>query len=254
MTKAKNNKTDILASPVFWAVLIIVILSLVVLAVVLLHGGSQEHDPSKQTSTTSVTTTGPVINAEPSESEQIVLDQGLIITDISKYSGKYMEDGTNENVSDVMMLIVKNTNVQDLQLARIDISYDDVTASFQITNLPAGGSVVVLEQNRLSYIDGEYDDIQTRDVVFFNENMSMHEDRFSISSEYGVIKVTNISEEPVSGDIYVYYKNSSSDLFYGGITYRVKITDGLDAGETKSVSAGHYSPDSCKLLMVSFGG
>jgi hypothetical protein len=152
-----------------------------------------------------------------------------------------------------MMLIVKNTNEQDLHLARINVVYDDMTAVFQVTDLPAGASAVVLEQNKRPYSGKKYQDIKVQNVLLFDEPMSLREDIFSISGENGSIEIKNISKTPVTGDIYVYYKNSSSKLFYGGITYRVKISDGLDAGESKRVTAGHYSPNSSTLMMVSLG-
>ncbi len=249
MGKGKKQSNDMLSSPTFWSIAIISAIAVVVLTVCLITGIADNPAPDV---TTSATTTVSTPNQEVN-SDSVMLDKGLVITEMSKFSGQYMEDGSNESVTDVMMLVVKNTNVQDLQLARIDVAYSEFTASFQITNLPAGESVVVLEKNRQKYVDEKYTDIQAKDVVFFKEAMSLRKDKFEVSGELGGFILKNISDTDVTGDIYVYYKNAASDLYYGGITYRAKCSDGLKVGESKRIPAGHYSPESCEILMVAFG-
>lgn len=193
----------------------------------------------------------PVLTA--AEQKPVELEQGLRIIRMDSYAGVYMEDGSDEIVSDVMMLIVENGAAQDLQLARIDVAYGDFTAEFEVTNLPAGEKVVVLEKNRHSSVSEEYRSVSSRNVVFFPEGMGLQEDRLEITGQQGSIDVKNISETDVAGDIYVYYKNSASDILYGGITYRAKIENGLAVGETKRVLTGHYSPDNCTVVMVTCG-
>ena len=181
------------------------------------------------------------------------LSDGLVIHYISSYAGSYMEDGTNEPVADVMMIILENTSEQDLQLARISIEYEGFTAEFEVTNLPAGEKVVALEKNRHPEASGDYLSIQTKNVLFFPEPMGLEEERIEIKGRNGTLEVTNISGEDIPGDIYIYYKNSAADLLYGGITYRVPVRGGLKAGESTTVIAGHYTPDNSRLLLVDCG-
>ena len=165
----------------------------------------------------------------------------------------YMEDGTDEAVTDVMMIVLENTSEEDLQLARISIEYEDFTAEFEVTSLPAGERVVALEKNRHPETSGDYLSIQTKNVVFFQKKMNLQEDRIKIEGANGTLEVTNISGEDIVGDIYVYYKNSARDLLYGGITYRVAVRGGLKAGESSMVIAGHYTPNNCRLVLVDCG-
>lgn len=190
---------------------------------------------------------------EATEPQPIKLTDGLQIRYISSYAGMYMEDGTNEVVSDVMMVILENTGNEDLQLARISIEYSDFTAEFEVTNLPAGEKAVLLEKNRHAATGEEYRDIQIKNVVYFPEAMSLQEERLRITGSNGTLKVENISGEDIPGDIYIYYKHSASDLLYGGITYRVAVRGGLKAGESCTVIAGHYTPDTCRLLLADCG-
>ena len=190
---------------------------------------------------------------ETTEPQPIELSDGLVIHYISSYAGIYMEDGTDEPVADVMMIILENTSEQDLQLARISIEYENFTAEFEVTNLPAGEKAVLLEKNRHAAAGQAYQSIQMKNVVFFPEKMGLQEDRIQIEGHNGTLEVTNISGENITGDIYIYYKNSATDLLYGGITYRVAVRGGLKAGESAAVIAGHYTLGNSRLLLVDCG-
>lgn len=183
------------------------------------------------------------------EDEYFTFAEGISISSIYKYAGMFMEDGTNEVVQDVMMLIVRNDTAQDLQLARFEVDYSDYTAQFEVTNLPAGQSVVALEQNRRAYSDDSYQDVKIKDVVFFAEPMSLCENQVKLTGGEGYIDVENISEDTL-GLVYIYYKNSAKDILYGGITYRVKLDTGLEPGEITRVTTGHYSPENSTILLV----
>ncbi len=219
-----------------------------------LEQGEQPGKP-EQSETGDVQQPLPGQNAEPEATEPpaIELSDGLVIHHISSYAGIYMEDGSDEPVSDVMMIVLENTAEQDLQLARISIEYSGFTAEFEVTNLPAGEKVVALEKSRHPGTSEKYLSIQTKNVLFFPEPMGLEEERIEIKGHNGTLEVTNISGEDIPGDIYIYYKNSATDLLYGGITYRVPVRGGLKAGESTTVIAGHYTPNNSRLLLVDCG-
>ncbi len=190
---------------------------------------------------------------EVTQPQTIAMQHGLLIHNISSYAGIYMEDGSGDVVYDVMMLMLENTADQDLQLARIHIEYSEFTAEFEVSNIPAGEKVVALEKNRRPMPEEEYQSIDTLNVVFFPAPMALQEERIRITGTDGSLEVENISGEDITGDIYVYYKHSASDLLYGGITYRVSVKGGLAAGEKCRVIAGHYTVEGCRILMVDCG-
>lgn len=251
MNKSTNKETpgDLLARPWFWVAVFAAVAVLAVLGFFLIRGIIRQDTPPSPTEQTGPSN-GPAIDV--TDTEAVELGQGLVITDIGKYSGRYMEDGSNEAVTDVMMLIVENTSEKDLQLARIHMDYEGFTASFQITNVPAGDSVLVLEHSRHAAVDQKYQYLETENVVFFDEPMSLRDDFLELSIGDQYIEVRNKSDIPISGDIYVYYKNSSADLLYGGITYRVKIEGGLAPQQSKVANAGHFDPENSRLMMVTF--
>lgn len=183
----------------------------------------------------------------------IAVQEGLQINDISKYAGIYMEDGSDEIVSDLLMIELENTSEEDLHLAQIILTYPNGTAQFQVTNLPAHRKVILLEQNRMAYVEAMPISAEAKNVAYV-EKFSMYEDKVQISTMDGVINVRNVSGEDITDDIYVYYKNTFGDLYYGGITYRVRIEGGLKKDEIRQLMASHFDADTCQLLMVTIGG
>lgn len=182
------------------------------------------------------------------------LGSGLILQDLAAYSGIYMEDGSDAAVSDVLMIVVKNTGTQDIQYAEIEIPAEGMVATFKLTSLPVGDRVLLLEQGRMPHSDSlDPAGAVAKNVIYFRESMSLREDLVKIQGLDGKLQVTNVSDGDISGDIVVYYKNSASDLLYGGITYRVSISGGLKANETKEVTAGHFSVVGSRVMFVTCG-
>lgn len=238
-----------------------VILAAVAIVVIgLLRNGTPVIDPNTTTQP-SQTTTAPIETTVPTETtgddtteeDGTPLGNGLTMSYLGKYAGIFMEDGTDEIVSNVMMMILRNDSADDLQLARINLHYSDYTAQFEVTNLPAGESVVLLEKNRRAFENDDFTNAKLDNVVFFAQPMTIADDRLQITGGDGYLDVKNISGEDISGEILLYYKNSATDLLYGGITYRTRISDGIKAGETVRVMAGHYREGSNRLVMVTCG-
>ena len=252
LKKKEKKKNKKLLIPV------LLVLVIIVGAIVWLMWNADTPAPSKPSATaeqTSQTTAAEETTKEQVQEDMspIELADGLQILHISDYTGMYMEDGTNEVVSGVMMIILENTSNRDLQLAQISMEYDDFTAEFEVTNLPAGEKLVALERNRHSAVTQEPKTVETKNVIFFDEPMDIRAETLEISGSDGLMTVKNISGEDITKNFYIYYKNSATDLLYGGITYRVLIEGGVAAGETAQVFTGHYAPESSRIMSVDFG-
>lgn len=246
----KDNSTTIIV-----AVVAILIVSIVLIAVLSRNLDGNGEDTSSGTASNTADsgttdTTSPVINVEKTDFDEIALGDGLYIRDMYKYTGVYMEDGSDDVVSNIMMIVLENTSESDLQLADIFLEYDDFTATFRATNVPSGEKVVLLEESRRTITDDEIIGYSTKNVVFFYEAMDLCRDKLQITALDGMMNVKNISGEDIEGTIYIYYKYSASDLFYGGITFRTKIEGGIKADELKQISAGHYTVKGCTIVMV----
>lgn len=194
-----------------------------------------------------------VSNAEIKIDETEQLGYDLELQGIGSYAGLYLEDGSNDSVSDILMIRIQNTGEKDLRLARLSLTYSEFTAEFEITDLPAGRTVMVLEKNRHSYTDESYLSIALTDIVFFDQQMDVSGEIYEFSGLPGAINVRNCSGSDISGDIYVYYKYIADDELYGGITFRAKIEGGLKAGELRQVTSSHFDPGCCIILSVTAG-
>ena len=146
---------------------------------------------------------------EPSKLDGVAIGNDLEIVGTGRYAGLFVEDGSDETVSDVFCIRVKNTGEQDVQYAHITLSRSGESYEFDISTLPAGQTVQALpdKPEELSTAVSLY--------AVFSEPLSLHEDLFDITTEQNTITVTNRGDSAVS-QVYVYYKNASGDLLLGG--------------------------------------
>ena len=185
---------------------------------------------------------------EDTESEEF---KGLQVVKIGNYSGLFMEDGSNDVLSRILMVIVKNCGDKTVQYAEIEMTDGENTAYFSLSTLPPGESVVLLEKNRMSYADGkDLTEATIKNVAIFRQEPTLCEDQLKIQALNGVLNVTNISGKDIDGDIVIYYKNAASDLLYGGITYRVTIKSGLGKDEVQQITASHFTTNGSRIMWV----
>ena len=208
-------------------------------------------DPTEGTAATEAATNPVEIQVEEITDAKADLGNGLLIRDIGSYTGLYMEDGSDEVLSGILMIMVTNNGDAPIQYAEITMTAGEQVAKFTLSTLPVGKSVVVLEQNRMAYdASVTYTDMAAQNVALFTEPLSLCEDKLKIQSLDGALNITNISGDDITGDIIIYYKNSSADMFYGGITYRVRLTGGLAANETRQIMSSHYSSTGSTIMFV----
>jgi len=182
------------------------------------------------------------------------LGSNIYVTGTMSYTGAFMEDRTDEVVSDVLGIKITNTGEEYIQAMDITLTDGDVTAEFSLSTLFPGQTVVVLEKNRMAYTDApEFTDFETSSVALFDGNPGMAEDKIKIQCLDGVINITNISDEDITGDILVYYKNYIGGIYYGGITYRLRVEGGLKAGEIRQGSAAHFNTNNSTVVFATCG-
>lgn len=185
------------------------------------------------------------------EKVSFVLSQGLEITGLGSYTGIYMEDGSNELVSDILMIRVTNAGDAAVQYAQITLSGEDGKAAFTLSTLRPGETAVLLETNRKPYSAADrYDTAEAFNVAVFPETPVCHEDRIRIQPLDGGFNITNISDADITGDIVVYFKNYANGLYYGGITYRGRIEGGLRAGEIRQIMSGNFTAEGTAVVFV----
>ena len=178
-----------------------------------------------------------------------IADSNLVIERIKGYNGSYIEDGSNENVSGINAAMFTNNSNKNLEYSLVTLEQNGELLQFKITDLPSGASVIVQEQNRKAFQEGEYKNVKAETA--FLDQFEMSEGQIKLENNLdGSIKVTNISSAdiPCVRLFYKYYMDDKA-VYIGGITYVAKVVD-LKAGESKDIRPSHYDPNSCKIMMV----
>lgn len=197
-------------------------------------GDSDKNDDSKDTE----------------KAEQIVLsDPNLTVESIGAYSGSFIEDGSDEATKNVTAMLITNNSDQMLQVALIDFQVNsNETASFKVTNLPAGTSTLVLESNKREFSDKDtytYGNAATG----YMDQPTLEEDKVELKTENGKITLKNKTDKELK-TVYVYYKYMQiGGAYLGGITYRTPF-ENVGAGKEAEAVAAHFNPDSSQIMGV----
>lgn len=187
---------------------------------------------------------------ETEKAEQIVLsDSNLTVESIGAYSGSFIEDGSDEATKNVTAMLITNNSDQMLQVALIDFKVNsNETASFKVTNLPAGTSTLVLESNKREFSDKDtytYGNAATG----YMDQPTLEEDKVELKTENGKITLKNKTDKELKR-VYVYYKYVQiGGAYFGGITYRTPF-ENVGAGKEAEAVAAHFNPDSSQIMGV----
>lgn len=242
-----------------------VILCLLIGLAVYLQGGVSETPGVTQTPAVSAVTaqsteesstpapdvTEPDVTQEPLNTH---LGHDVELLDMGKYTGLFMEDGSDEIVSGVLMLKIVNNGDEAIQYAEITMNYGGQPAKFTVSTLLPGATMILLEQNRMAYsADSVCCDLEMKNVAVFQKPLSLCEEKLDIQILDGAINVSNISDEDITGEVRIYYKNYADGVYYGGITYVVRIQDGIAADTVKQIMASHFSDSGSVIMFVTCG-
>ena len=204
------------------------------------NGTSNENGDSGSSDAASGDTPAPTISLS---------DPNLKVEAIGSYSGNFLEDGSDEPTANVAAMLITNNSDQMLQIAEITFQVNDTeTASFKVTDLPAGTSTLVLEANKREYSEEDsytYGETATG----YMEQPSLEEDKFDLVTENGKITLKNKTDQSYD-KVYVYYKYVQlGGAYLGGITYRTPFENVPANGEVESIAA-HFNPESSKIMAV----
>lgn len=199
---------------------------------------SPSQDPTQPyTPTSPPATTEPLLDA--------VILEGLRFDSFGRYSGAFVEDGSDRPIENVACVLAVNTTDRYLDLATAVFEIDGVEARFTVTGLPPGKAAWVLEGNALQIESGASFVLKGGATSY-----SVLEEDASVTAapDVGTLLVTNNGAKDFSG--YIYYKLLYTDgNFLGGITYR-SFVEQLPAQSRMEITAGHCTPDSAVVRIM----
>ena len=183
----------------------------------------------------------------------IMLSEDISIEEAFLYNGEFVEDGSFSKTDNVFALKVKNISNKAIQLVRIYVVTDKNEYFFEITTLPAGRLLTVLEKTGKTITDEEkIVEIREENKIFFENGLSLHASEFELSPKDKVFNIKNITDTDYSSDVYVYFKRVDANGDYlGGITFRSNAGK-LKADEFKQIPAPHFIKENSEVLFVDY--
>lgn len=184
----------------------------------------------------------------PPQTEPPVEDIPLEVKRVARFSGQFVEDGSDALVEHVAAILVTNPSDRFLDLATVTYDIEGKTATFVVTGLPAGRSAWVMEQGAMSIAK----DVQTNYlgcVTTYRDGVSATADEITIRSEGNMLTAVNNTDRTLD-NVFIYYKTLHSDgNFFGGITYLVDFGTLAPGGSAQSI-AGHFQEGKTEIVRI----
>lgn len=181
------------------------------------------------------------------------MGNNLRLAAVGRYTGEFMEDGSDDPVENVLALVVENTGEDLVEYAELSTDFNGSIATFKITSLPANGYVLVLESGRQTVADDT--EIQLPQVSHWakvNDLVLDYSNDFQIYTADGVINIVNISGKDFHNDICVYYKTYQYNVYMGGVAYRARFSGGLADGAVGQSMQSHFSSSNSVIFYMAY--
>ena len=173
----------------------------------------------------------------------------LTIEKMAPYNGMFVEDGSNANIKNVAMLLVKNNGDFPVEYTQIRVMCGQEELLFDISALPAGEKLVVQEKTGKTVSESKATSASA--LVVQRANMEMSENKVRvIDNGDNTLTVKNLTNEtiPTVRIFYKYYMENEK-LFVGGIAFTVRISR-LGAGASVTIQPSHYTSQTSRMVMV----
>lgn len=192
-------------------------------------------------------------NHSPQETERQVTetfalkDERITVENVSPYVGTYLEYGDKETVSGLYALKFTNTGDQTISDAQIIFNDGTQELSFWLEMLPAGQSVIVAEQNRLSVVAEELNYVDSN-ITYLEEGLEKDDCVKVTDNKDGNVKIENVTEGMLPL-VRVFFRPTDANGVALGGPCRSIMVDGIEAGSTVDVAAEDWD-ESCVVVTI----
>lgn len=191
------------------------------------------------------------------DKEQTLLELPYTVDDtcvdiiaIGKYTGQFTDNGTNNDVDNVLGIVITNTSDKAISYAALTFEYaDGERCTFSPTNIPAHQSALVLTTTEgIPYKDVDKLEYVEKTLVLSDE-LSMLQGTVGVDYKDGEFIVTNLTNKDL-GDVYIRYKNcADGNAYLGGITHSKYVED-VKPYETYKIEADDFDPETSVIVAV----
>lgn len=171
----------------------------------------------------------------------------LVAESLAMYEGDMIENDSDDFVVDAAALELRNFGTREVVLAEVVLEFGDTKMVFFGTNIPAGGTALIIEREGKPWTQECYSNCSGW-VQYGNCN-DLTEDSLRIEdADMGTVLVTNTTNEELK-DLWLYYKNYlyDAELYLGGITY-VEVIPTLRPGEQVLIAPERYAKGYSKFV------
>ena len=175
-------------------------------------------------------------------------DYGIEIRTLAAgYDGAFLEDGSDDEVKNVLALLFKNNSGKDIQYAEYAFSVDGKPISFKVSDLPRGQQCVVLEASRHQRSTSEVLELISR-VVAPVDMLPGSDKVIPVINDDNTITLMNTTQEdlPVVRVFYKYFYEDEN-AFVGGITYTATATK-VPAGGSVTIAPSHFEANASVIM------
>ena len=203
--------------------------------------------PDHETTSPSQTETQ---TAAPGPRASAELLDGVFATEVFSYTGLYVEDGSNAPCENVCAVRLSNCSDTHYQYLRFRLTTGGGAYTFAASTLFAGAEMTVLCEEKAAFTDAGIRSAEILAEAPFNEAPTVHLDTLRITYTDAFLTVKNLTDAPIK-NLYVYYKNTDENGFFGGITYRTYFGE-LAAGASIQESAANVKRESTAVVFTTY--
>ena len=172
----------------------------------------------------------------------------LEVNSLFQFTGSNPDCGDEEG-ENIASLEVTNKSEEFLSAAEIRVTLADGSElTFEITDVPAGQSVMVFEKNNANY-DSSNECISIIDTAGFEENAVLMEDKLGIDVQETTVTLTNIAGEDLT-NLLLHCHCLVNDAYFGGLTYSYPVAS-IPAGQSVTVQADECYLGTAAVVRVS---
>lgn len=176
-------------------------------------------------------------------------DYGISIRRLNPYTGKFLEDGSDDDVTNVLALQFRNDSAQAVQYAEYVFDVNGKDVIFRLSDLPVGSSCVVFALDRHPYNADEVLKLKSRlvaavDALHPNDDSIMYvvSDEMIDGELTPTVTIQNLTDQPIPV-ARIFYKTyyAEQDTLVGGITYTFEVRNIPANGSSGPLSSEHFS-------------
>lgn len=176
------------------------------------------------------------------------IDQsGIVLESLQKYDGPYFEDRTNDYVQGIASAVFINAGNKCLESAFIEVCLEGGSYVFEVTMLPPGMRVLVLERDKSVYLHGSVISCTISDR--YTETI-VDEPLFIENLQDGSCRLKNLSFFDIS-ELSVFHKRWSEEMgmYLGGISYKTLIVN-FQSGDELAITPGYTFPENSQIVCI----